>query len=41
MMAATQQPLIVKEMVTSHCAPFNTRIYETVEMTREIIDQFL
>ena len=41
MMASTQQAWIVKEMVSSHCAPFLNGIDETVELTREIIDQFL
>ncbi|KAI2709286.1 hypothetical protein CBS147332_6345 [Penicillium roqueforti] len=41
MMASTQQEWIVRELVSSHCAPFLNRIDETVELTREIIGQFL
>ncbi|KAK4869228.1 hypothetical protein LT330_006228 [Penicillium expansum] len=41
MMAATQKTWIVKELASSHCAPFLNRIEETVGLTREIIDQFL
>lgn len=41
MMASTQQAWIVREVVSSHCAPFLNRINETVELTREIIGQFL
>ncbi|KAJ5153864.1 uncharacterized protein N7500_009303 [Penicillium coprophilum] len=41
MMAATEKAWIVKEVASSHCAPFLNRIGETVELIREIIDQFL
>ncbi|KXG52195.1 uncharacterized protein PGRI_084790 [Penicillium griseofulvum] len=41
MMAATQKAWIVKEIASSHCAPFINRINETVGLIREIIDQFL
>jgi hypothetical protein len=41
MMAATQQPWIVKELASSHCGPFLNRIDETVALSREILDQFL
>ncbi|KAJ5210070.1 hypothetical protein N7491_009882 [Penicillium cf. griseofulvum] len=41
MMAATQKAWIVKEIASSHCAPFLNRIGETVGLIREIIDQFL
>ncbi|KAG0154637.1 hypothetical protein PDIDSM_205 [Penicillium digitatum] len=41
MMAATQKKWIVKELASSHCAPFLDRIDETVGLTREIIDQLL
>jgi hypothetical protein len=41
MMAATQQPWIVKELVSSHCGPFLNRIDEMVALTREISNQFL
>lgn len=40
MMAATQQPWIVKELASSHAAPFLNRIDETVGLTREVIGQF-
>lgn len=33
MMAATEQPWIVKEMTSSHCGPFLNRILETVALT--------
>lgn len=41
MMASTQKAWIVKELGSSHCAPFVNRIDETVGLTREIIDQLL
>ncbi|KAJ5779113.1 hypothetical protein N7457_006833 [Penicillium paradoxum] len=41
MVAATQKEWILKELTSSHCAPFLNRIDETVGLTREIIDQFL
>ncbi|OQE36733.1 hypothetical protein PENCOP_c011G06559 [Penicillium coprophilum] len=41
MMAATEKDWIVKEVASSHCAPFLNRIGETVGLIREIIDQFL
>ncbi|KAJ5520831.1 hypothetical protein N7463_001284 [Penicillium fimorum] len=41
MMAATEKAWIVKEIASSHCAPFLNRMDETVGLTREIIDQFL
>ncbi|GKZ38829.1 hypothetical protein AbraIFM66950_011352 [Aspergillus brasiliensis] len=40
MMAATQQEWIVKEMVCSHCAPFITRIEETVRLVEECVKHF-
>ncbi|KAJ5371872.1 hypothetical protein N7517_003878 [Penicillium concentricum] len=41
MMAATEKAWIVKEIASSHCAPFLNRIGETVGLVREIINQFL
>ncbi|KAJ5493299.1 hypothetical protein N7539_002045 [Penicillium diatomitis] len=41
MIAATQQPWIVKELPASHCAPFLNRIDDTVALTREILDKML
>ena len=41
MMAATQQSWIVKELASSHCAPFLNRIDETVALTGEILGQIL
>ncbi|KAJ5286739.1 hypothetical protein N7478_002425 [Penicillium angulare] len=37
MMAATQQQWIIKEIDSSHCAPFISRIEDTVKATQEII----
>ncbi|GKZ23890.1 hypothetical protein AbraIFM66951_010422 [Aspergillus brasiliensis] len=40
MMAATRQEWIVKEMDCSHCAPFITRIEETVRLVEECVKHF-
>ncbi|KAJ5364911.1 uncharacterized protein N7496_010624 [Penicillium cataractarum] len=41
MMTATEQPWVIKEILSSHCGPFLNRVQETVALTREIIDRFL
>jgi hypothetical protein len=41
MMAATQTQWIVKEMACSHCAPFVSRVEETLRMLQEFTGQML
>lgn len=40
MMAATQQQWIIKEIDSSHCAPFIDRIDETVRLVEECVKEF-
>ncbi|KAJ5971297.1 uncharacterized protein N7479_001215 [Penicillium vulpinum] len=41
MMAATEKAWIIREIASSHCAPFANRIDETVGLMRGIIGQFI